>query len=169
MIQAIEGKSELPTATANPELRVLIRERPKLELRQGVLYRKVILDDSVRFQLVVPTTFRKQAIEGVHEDLFHIGTKGALLQARLRFFWPFMARDIERTIKSCARCVKRGAPGHKAPMQTIPTSHPLELLGIDFLSIENGGHKQDILVILDHFTKFACAIPTPNQSAKQVA
>ena len=168
-IQVLEGKADFPPNPKDKELGVLIRERPKLELRQGVLYRRLVLDNSVKFQLVVPSASRRRAIQGVHEDLYHISAEAALQQARLRFFWPFMARDIEKAIKSCTRCVKRGAPVHKAPMQTITTSHPLELLSIDFLSIENGGRKQDILVILDHFTKFACAIPTPNQSAKQVA
>ena len=47
---------------------------------------------------------------------------------------------------------------------------PMELVCIDFLSIEpdNRGVK-DVLVITDHYTKYALAIPTRNQTAKVVA
>uniref|UniRef100_A0A3P9J6T5 Integrase catalytic domain-containing protein n=1 Tax=Oryzias latipes TaxID=8090 RepID=A0A3P9J6T5_ORYLA len=41
---------------------------------------------------------------------------------------------------------------------------------MDFLSLEpDSSNTKDILVITDHFTKFAVAIPTPNQKAKTVA
>lgn len=54
-------------------------------------------------------------------------------------------------------------------MQSIVTSFPLELLSIDFLTIEVKGKKQDILVMMDHFTKFGHAVMTPNQTAHTVA
>ena len=46
---------------------------------------------------------------------------------------------------------------------------PLQLVCMDFLSIEpdNKGIK-DVLVITDHFTKFAIAVPTKNQKAQTV-
>lgn len=87
----------------------------------------------------------------------------------MRFFWPFMATDLESRIKKWGRCIRKGAQVQKAPMCTITTSMPLELLSIDFLTIETKGKKQDILVIMDHFTKYAKAIPTRNQEAKTVA
>ena len=41
---------------------------------------------------------------------------------------------------------------------------------MDFLSLEpDESNTKDILVITDHFTKFAVAIPTPNQKARTVA
>lgn len=41
---------------------------------------------------------------------------------------------------------------------------------MDFLSLEpDSSNTKDILVLTDHFTKFAVAIPTPNQKSKMVA
>lgn len=41
---------------------------------------------------------------------------------------------------------------------------------MDFLSIEpDRSNTKDVLVITDHFTKYAVAVPTPNQKAKTVA
>ena len=41
---------------------------------------------------------------------------------------------------------------------------------MDFLTLEpDSSNTKDILVITDHFTKYAVAIPTSNQKAKTVA
>lgn len=41
---------------------------------------------------------------------------------------------------------------------------------MDFLSLEpDQSNTEDVLVITDHFTKYALAIPTSNQKAKTVA
>lgn len=135
-----------------------------------MLYRTVKNEDEkIVWQLVVPKSHRQEAMKGVHEDLFHVHYEGALRQARLRFFWPYMARDIQRKIANCRRCIQRGALKQKAPMQTIETTYPLELLSIDYLTIEEEGRKVNILVVMDHFTKFAQAIVTKDQTAKCVA
>lgn len=41
---------------------------------------------------------------------------------------------------------------------------------MDFLSLEpDSSNTKDILVLTDHFTKFAIAVPTSNQTARTVA
>ena len=152
-----------------PELRVFAREQGKLVLHEGVLYRKTLKEANARLQLVIPSSHRAEAMKGVHDDLFHTHLEDSLHQARLRFYWPFMARDLERKLKRCSRCIRRGAKFQKAPMHSIVTTFPLELLSIDFLTIEVKGGKQNILVVMDHFTKFAQAILTKDQTAKTVA
>jgi hypothetical protein len=55
-------------------------------------------------------------------------------------------------------------------MVSIVTSQPLELVCMDFLSLESSsGGYQHILVITDHFTKYAQAVPTRNQTANMTA
>ncbi|XP_060779606.1 uncharacterized protein LOC132887872 [Neoarius graeffei] len=55
-------------------------------------------------------------------------------------------------------------------MESIRTSHPLELVCMDFLSIEPDNRDiRNILVITDHFTKYAIAVPTKDQKANTVA
>ena len=126
----------------NSELKVYSRETKRLTLKSGVLYRRTEHNGSQRLQLVVPKSYRKVAMKGVHEDLFHTHFEDAIQQARMRFFWPFMSPDLEKKIKRCERCVRRGAAAQRAPMSTIVTTTPVELISIDFLTIEVKGKKK---------------------------
>lgn len=82
-----------------------------------------------------------------------------------------MASDVRTKVEMCERCTKHKAPPEKAAqLVNIKISHALELACMDFLSLEPDRSKtKDILVITDHFTKYAIAVPTPNQKAKTVA
>ncbi|KAB5526007.1 hypothetical protein PHYPO_G00146730 [Pangasianodon hypophthalmus] len=107
----------------------------------------------------------------LHNDMGHLDFDRTLDLTRSRFFWPRMANDVEKWIKSCSRCVCRKAlPEKAAPLVNIQVSRPLELVCMDFLSIEpDRSNTKDVLVITDFFTKYAVAIPTPNQKARTVA
>lgn len=100
-----------------------------------------------------------------------MGLERTLDLVRTRFFWPKMAEDVEKKIKSCGHCVRRKTqPERSAPLVTIDTTRPMELVCIDCLSLEpDSRNTKDILVITDHFTKYAVAIPTKNQKATTVA
>ncbi|CAL9694123.1 unnamed protein product [Knipowitschia caucasica] len=82
-----------------------------------------------------------------------------------------MAADVETKIKTCNRCIRRKVPPERAaPLVNIKTSRPLELVCMDYLSLEaDKSNTKDILVLTDHFTKYAVALPTANQKARTVA
>ena len=78
---------------------------------------------------------------------------------------------LQKHISTCNPCLLRKVPpNHRAPLVSVVTSQPLELLCMDFLSLEpSKGGVEHILVITDHYTKYAVAIPCRNQSAKTTA
>lgn len=82
-----------------------------------------------------------------------------------------MALDVEKKVKMCGRCVcQKALPEKVAPLVNINPTRPLELLCMDFLSLEpDTSGTKDILIITDNFTKFAVAISTANQKARTVA
>ena len=106
-----------------------------------------------------------------HDDMGHLGIDRTLAFCQDRVYWPGMARAVEKWIASCKRCICAKAPNlpECAPLESIVTTQPMELVTTDFLTVEEGDKKQNILVITDHFTKYAIAVPTRNQRAATTA
>ncbi len=170
--QIEQGEKPPPTLRHElTELPLLLRELNHLELQNNILYRRRQVGSQTFYQFVLPAELRDPVLTSLHNHMGHMGVDRTLDLVRTRFFWPKMALDVERKVKTCGRCVRRKAiPERAAPLVNINTTRPLELLCMDFLSLEpDKSGTKDILVITDHFTKFAVAIPTPNQKARTVA
>lgn len=173
VIELIESGKLAPASLKfeSPESRLIFREMNRLELKDGLLYRRRQCDSKPVYQLVLPNVLKPSVLTSLHNEMGHMGVERTLELARSRFYWPRMAFDIETKIKQCERCVRRKSQQEKAaPLVNIQTSRPLELVCMDFLSLEPDSHNtKDILVITDHFTKYAVAIPTKDQKASTVA
>ena len=153
-----------------PDLPLLLKELHRLELQNNILVRRRQIGSKCYFQLVSPQELRNQVLTSLHDHMGHMGMERTLDLVRTRFYWPRMSADVYTKIKTCERCVKRKSlPEKAAPLVNIKTTRPLELVCMDFLSLEPDGRIKDILVMTDHFTKYAVAIPTPNQKAQTVA
>ena len=98
----------------------------------------------------------------------HPGKDRTLSILRERCYWPKMSKHIDTWIEQCDRCVKVKYPTNaRAPLVGIVTSEPLELLCMDYLSLETSkGGYHSVLVITDHFTKFSLAVPTKKSNGK---
>ena len=149
----------------------MLRIFDSLKIINDVLYREVQADDGKILQLVLPKAFIKTALVYLHDNFGHPGRDRTLSLLKERFYFPGMFRCVEDYIQNCPRCVRRKSSTNiRAPLVNIVTTHPLELVCIDYLSLEmSKGGYQNILVITDHFTRFAQAIPTRNQTAKTTA
>ena len=89
-----------------------------------------------------------------------------------QFFWLKIADDVRVHIRSCKRCMCFKQPQEKVEMLSISVTYPLYLVHVDFLSIGKQSDSKkniNVLVITDHFTKYAAAYITPNQTAPVVA
>ena len=77
-------------------------------------------------------------------------------------------------MKSCPHCLQFKKLPEKATLNPIKTSRPLELVHIDYLTIEapktsRSQKDVNILIVTDHFTRYAQAFVTPNQKASTIA
>ena len=79
-------------------------------MRNGILYHKneiqeVNQTDRNTMQLVLPEVFRKQALQGCHDDLGHLRVEWTIDLLRDHFYWPEMTNNVTRHISQCERCL----------------------------------------------------------------
>ena len=156
------------------EVKSLLRIRKSLRLVKDILYRKSYSDNSsskkVLWQLIVPKAHRSRALAGCHDDVGHQGRMRTLSLLRERFFWPGMQAEATQYVLKCTRCLRRKTPSHLAPLQPIHVTQPLELVHMDYLSLEPyKGNIENVLVITDHFTRYALAYPSKTETAQATA
>ena len=88
------------------------------------------------------------------------------------FWWPGMAKQMRQVIRACKCCLQFEGGTPKAPLCPIVATTPLDLLHVDFTSIETTlelsqlPRVTNVLVFQDHFTKHILVYVTPNQTAK---
>ena len=81
-----------------------------------------------------------------------------------------MAAQVKEHIRKCCPCLAFKARQPKAPLKNIVATHPLELVHIDYLCLEPGkGLEENVLVVTDHFTRYAQAYVTRTQTAQMTA
>ena len=82
---------------------------------------------------------------------------------------------MRQFIRACTCCLQYEGGIPKAPLCPIVATAPLNLLHVDFMSIETTlelnqlPRGTNILVFQDHFTKHMLAYVTPDKTAKTIA
>lgn len=156
----------------NPAVILLQRQRQKLRLLDDVLYRVTQTDNGEeRRQLVLPEVYRLKVLRSLHDESGHLGIDKTKELIKDRFYWPKMDSDIESYVKNCGRCIARKTiPQKAAPLNQLTSRSPFDLVCIDFLSLEPDSKGfANVLVITDHYTRYAQAYPTRDQKATTVA
>ena len=119
---------------------------------------------------MLPNSHRTRAIAGCHHQVGHRGQDRVHDLLRDRVYWPGMHNDVVSYINSCPRCLRRKSQPDKTPLLNIEASQPLELIHLDYLKIEPGkGNIENVLVIMDHFTRYAQAFPSKTQTTLATA
>lgn len=101
-----------------------------------------------------------------------MGADRMVALARECFFWPKMREEIEHYVTRVCCCVKRKKPNRvtRTPTQSIEISAPFEMISTDYVCLEKcRGGEEYILVVVDHFTKYAQAYATKDKSGKTAA
>ncbi|TKR95952.1 hypothetical protein L596_010042 [Steinernema carpocapsae] len=173
----------------DPKFGNILRYLRDDELSEDELARKAVLTEAPSFCVmddhlhhvtgdgkstkVVPAAFRNTLLKDMHAGpLGSHMSAGKLYELTTReFFWPNLRADCEKITRSCEICaLNRPSLNTKPPLESIKTTVALELLCVDVLKIGlSRVGNQYIVVMIDHFSKFLVAVPTPDKSASTVA
>lgn len=136
-------RGELPPPLLREELpdrSLLLREVNKLVLHNKILVRRRQMGSKHTYQLVLPEKYRADVLHQLHNQMGHMGIKRTLDLVFSRFYWPRMSIDVVNRITTCKRCERwKSLSEHAAPLVSIHTSRPLELVCMDFLSVVPDG------------------------------
>ena len=159
------------------EGRVLFRVQNSLILNKDLLYLNTTPKGEAEgvVTFVVPMDQCHVTLNGVHRDAGHQGQTRTLALTQERFWWPMLVEDCKAMIKGCQHCHAFEGAIPKALLCPIRAYAPLELMHMDFMSIEmdmelnKSPGVKNVLIITDHFMQYAMAFITEDQTAKTVA
>ena len=106
-------------------------------------------------------------LNGCHRDAGHQGHNCTLSLLREHFWWLGMINQMQQSIKFCVHCLQHEGDLLKAPLHLIVVTTPLDLLHVDFISIETTMELNKlprvaiVLLFQDHFMKHVLAYETP--------
>ncbi len=159
--------------SAGGQVHLLLKEWRRLVIRDGIMYRRIRDHQrGVVEQLVLPEKLREAVKMALHDDSGHLGFERTVQMIRERFHWPRMFQEVKAWCEQCERCCLRKTPtaGVRAPLVSIHSNAPMELVCVDFLTLEKSkGGMENVLIVTDHFSRYAQAYPTKDQKATTVA
>ena len=172
LIQSGRRESYQYSKQESDTMKCYVRVRNELELENGLLYHRIHLKDHDKdsYQFVLPVKYRTFALELLHDRFGHLGKDRTTALCIGQLFWPKMADEVRKYIQNCERCIRFKQKPEWAELKPLEASCPLELVHMDFLKIGGkDGKKINVLVVRDHFTRYAEAYVTSNQQASTVA
>ena len=155
-------------AAASKPVKKLLSNYRKLRMHDDILYRNW----NGKKQLVLPLVYRNLVLNELHDEMGHCSAGKVLNLLRPRFFWSSMVEDVEEHVNKKCFCVVQRKPNIqiRSEMEVVETTAPFELVSLDFLHLEkSSGGCEYILVLVDHFTRFAVCYATKNKSARTAA
>ena len=151
------------------------KEAESYVLDDGLLYHLALPvhnDDEPNLQLVLPSKLTSTVLTAYHDDLGHLGINKTYHTIRGRYYFRNMYTETVKHLQKCVVCNSRNLRKTTAEMQDMPMpNHPFEIIGIDtcgpYSETEEG--NKYIITIVDHFSGWPEAYPSPNKTAESVA
>ena len=120
---------------------------------------------------VVPASKCQVALDLCHWDVGHQGKDRTYSLLQERFWWPKMRTQMMMTLQNCKKCKVYEKKDPKAPLCTIATTEPMDLVHIDLVRMEVTVETkkkpvvQKILVVTNHFSQFVQAYKVKDKRA----
>ena len=79
-----------------------------------------------------------------------------------------MTKDVELHIAKCEQCIQFKSKPQRAEMENIQATYLLQLMHLDYLTIEmtEGGKDAHVFIITDHVMRYTQALVTSSKTSK---
>lgn len=129
------------------------------DVRDSILYRKVVRNKIVSWLPVVPRSLIWTLINHIHNEIQHLGKDKTLDKLYEQYWFPQMSKCVRKFIDSCIVCKSSKGSSGAQPIQLHPipkASVPWHTIHVDFSGKLSGksDRKEYCSVIIDAFTKF---------------
>ena len=115
-------------------------------------------------RVIIPPQGREVVLQELHEG--HPGMTKMKSLARMYVWWPYLEKDIERSVQLCHHCQEQQSAPPVAPLQPWKwPSRPWARLHMDFAGPVNG---KMILIVIDVHSRWIEAYPTESASSSAV-
>ena len=126
--------------------------------------------------LLIPRAHRPRYMSLAHNTIVEGGHRAAAATKEVLAkiaYWPGLSTDVANFCKSCHYCQihSRQRLPKELPSGSLDVSYPFQRIAVDYLgpyNVTTEGNKY-ILVVIDHFTKYAMSFALPDRSAATVA
>ena len=120
------------------EVRKMLQQGDRMEVRDGILARKFEQDEGRSLhQWIVPHGLRQEILRHLHGGPMgtHLGETKTLGKLRERYYWPGHAGDVKEWCRLCEFCSQRKNPTplNRAPLASVHTGYPLQRVATDIL------------------------------------
>ena len=119
--------------------------------------------------IILPQLYQTELLLRLHDQMGHQGRDKVQQRILHRFDWQGLRKACERWVNARLSCLQVKDPRKmKFPQKSVESSEFNEVVQIDHhkICMTETGYNQ-ILVILDHFTKLAEAVPSQTASAEE--
>ena len=160
--------------TDDADVKNYLKAHKNLCLINGLLHKQVQLKhhQTIVNQFVLLRPFCRRMVMACHDKMGHLGMDRTLLLLQDQVYWPGMSKDVREHIQTCERFERFKERPSTEEIKQTEAEYPLEMIHVDFLV--KGGKKDprkdiNVLVVTDHFTRYAQAYVTTSQTAATVA
>lgn len=153
-----------------------VEERQKISnyiFKRNRLYRRILEKGKEKLLNVIPKSMRKSTAVKFHDLMAHFSLDRTVNKIKELYWFPYMKRYLRKHISMCFECLVNKIPGgkqqgHLHPIK--PGKRPFSIIHMDHLGpfVKSSRGNQDLLVIIDNFTRFTRLSPVKNTSSQHV-
>ena len=140
--------------------------------KDGIVACKRRDEDKVLYKcnaIELPQLYQTELLFRSHDQMGHQGIDKVYQRTLKRFEWPGKKKSCEKWVKACLSCQQVKDPREmQFSSQSMESPEFNEVVHIDHQNIcmTDSGYNQ-VLIMIDHFTKYAEAVPCITASAEE--